>query len=63
MLLVMVGNTAHVLQVVGWFPTHPIRWLHIPYWLSSRFGVFATWEGLLQFAAGAFVIGSYFLAI
>ncbi len=62
-LLVMVGNTVHVLQVVGWLPTHPLRWLTIPYWLSLWFGVFATWEGLLlQFAAGAFVIGSYFLA-
>jgi len=62
-LLVMVGNTVHVLQVVGWLPTHPLRWLHIPYWLSLWFGVFATWEGLgLQFAAGAFVIGSYVVA-
>ena len=24
-LLVMVGNTVHVLQVVGWMPIHPIR--------------------------------------
>ncbi len=62
-LLVIVGNTVHVLQVVGWLPIHPIRSLQIPYWLSLWFGVFATWEGIaLQFAAGAFVIGSYFLA-
>jgi high-affinity iron transporter len=48
--------------MVGRLPTHSIRWLSIPYWLSLWFGVFATSEGLLQFAAGAFVIGSYFLA-
>lgn len=62
-LLVMVGNTAHVLQIVGWLPIHPIRWLVLPYWTGLWFGFFATWEGIgLQFAAGAFVIGSYFLA-
>ncbi|HEY0602484.1 MAG TPA: FTR1 family protein [Herpetosiphonaceae bacterium] len=62
-LLVMVGNTVHVLQIVGWLPIHPIRWLTLPYWTGLWFGVFATWEGIgLQFAAGAFVIGSYFLA-
>lgn len=62
-LLVMVGNTAHVLQIVGWLPIHPIRWLALPYWTGLWFGVFATWEGIgLQFAAGTFVIGSYFLA-
>lgn len=62
-LLVMVGNTAHVLQIVGWLPIHPIRWLVLPYWTGLWFGFFATWEGIgLQFAAGAFVIGSYVLA-
>ncbi len=61
--LVIVGNTLHVLQVVGWLLIYPIRWLSIPPWLGLWFGVFATWEGLLlQFATGAFVIGSYFLA-
>lgn len=62
-LLVMVGNTAHVLQLVGWMPIHPIRGLSFPYWAGLWFGVFPTWEGLgLQFAAAAFVIGSYVLA-
>ncbi len=31
-LLIMVGNTVHVLQVVGWLPIHPIRSLALPYW-------------------------------
>lgn len=62
-LLVMVGNTVHVLQVVGWLPTHPLRALQFPYWLGLWFGTFPTWEGLtLQTLAGAFVIGSYFTA-
>jgi high-affinity iron transporter len=64
-LLQMVGNTAHVLQVVGWLPTSPIRALTpwLPYWAGLWFGLYATWEGIaLQFAAGAFTIGSYVLA-
>jgi high-affinity iron transporter len=62
-LLIMVGNTAHVLQVVGWLPTHPLRFLELPYWTGLWFGLYATWEGLaLQAVAGVFVLGSYFLA-
>ncbi|MEZ4712059.1 MAG: FTR1 family protein [Caldilineaceae bacterium] len=62
-LLTMVGNTVHILQLVGWLPLHPIRWLALPYWLGLWFGVYSTWEGLtLQFVAAAFVIGSYYLA-
>jgi high-affinity iron transporter len=62
-LLIMVGNTVHVLQVVGWLPLHPIQGITLPYWLGMWLGVYATWEGvLLQFASGTFVIGSYFLA-
>jgi high-affinity iron transporter len=62
-LLIMVGNTTHILQVVGWLPIHPIRWLSLPYWAGLWFGLFATWEGLLlQAAAAAFVSGSYVLA-
>jgi high-affinity iron transporter len=62
-LLVMVGNTVHIMQVVGWLPLTPIRWLAFPYWFGVWFGTYPTVEGLaLQFAAGAFVIGSYFLA-
>jgi high-affinity iron transporter len=62
-LLVMVGNTAHVMQVVGWLPAHTVPGLELPYWVGMWFGVYPTWEGvLLQVAAGTFVIGSYFLA-
>ncbi|MEM8862113.1 MAG: FTR1 family protein, partial [Chloroflexota bacterium] len=62
-LLIMVGNTIHVMQRVGWMSVTPIRWLDIPYWMGLWFGLFPTWEGIgFQFAAGAFVIGSYYLA-
>jgi high-affinity iron transporter len=62
-LLTMVGNTVHVLQVIGWMPIHPIGQLTLPYWTGLWLGLFATWEGiLLQVAAAAFVIGSYMLA-
>lgn len=64
-LLQMVGNTVHVLQIVGWLPIHPIGWLTalLPYWAGMWFGLYGTWEGILfQFAAGAFTISSYFLA-
>lgn len=62
-LVIMVGNTVHVLQVVGWMPLHPLRSLSLPYWTGLWFGVYPTWEGLsLQVLAAAFVIGSYFLA-
>jgi high-affinity iron transporter len=62
-LLQMVGNTVHIMQVVGWMPIHPIRWLALPYWAGLWFGLFGTWEGVgLQVAAAVFVIGSYFLA-
>jgi high-affinity iron transporter len=62
-LLQMVGNTVHVMQVVGWLPLHPIRSLTLPYWSGMWFGLYATWEGLaLQLTAATFVIGSYVLA-
>ena len=62
-LLMMVGNTVHVLQVVGWLPIHPLGWVTFPYWSGMWLGLYATWEGIgLQVAAGTFVIGSYFLA-
>jgi high-affinity iron transporter len=63
-LLVMVGNTVHVLQVVGWMPIHPIHALiSLPYWTGLWLGLYATWEGIaLQVVAGVFVIGSYVLA-
>jgi high-affinity iron transporter len=62
-LLTMVGHTVHVMQSIGWLPITPISGLFIPYWMGQWFGLFATWQGvILQFAAAAFVIGSYFLA-
>jgi high-affinity iron transporter len=52
-----------VLQVVGWLPIHAIPGVSLPFWLGTWFGVFVTWEGIgLQVMAGAFVIGSYYLA-
>jgi high-affinity iron transporter len=62
-LLQMVGNTIHVMQVVGWMSISPIRWLDLPYWAGMWFGLYATWEGLgFQIGAAVFVIGSYLLA-
>lgn len=62
-LFTMVGNTIHVMQVVGWMPITPVSGLYLPYWLGRWFGVFATWQGLIaQVASAAFVLGSYFLA-
>lgn len=62
-LAVMVGNTVHVLQLVGWFPVHGLAGLELPSWLSLWLGVYPTWEGLAtQVLAVVLVIGSYFLS-
>jgi high-affinity iron transporter len=62
-LLTMVGNTVHVMQVVGWLPISPIIGLNLPLWMGQWLGLFATWQGIgLQIAAAVFVIGSYFWA-
>jgi high-affinity iron transporter len=62
-LLIMVGNTIHGMQAVGWMTITPIWGLTIPYWLGLWFGLFPTWESFgFQLAAAAFVIGSYYLA-
>jgi high-affinity iron transporter len=62
-LLMMVGTTTHVLQVIGWLPIHTIGWLPLPVWAGMWLGLYATWEGIgLQVLAAVFVIGSYFLA-
>ena len=59
----MVGNTTHVLQVVGWLPITPIDGLVLPHWTGIWIGVFATWQGvLLQAVALAVVIGSSYAA-
>jgi high-affinity iron transporter len=61
-LVVMVGQTARTMQGVGWLPITPIGG-EPPYWLGVWFGVYPTWETLgAQLIAGAFVIGSYFVA-
>ena len=46
-LVVMVGKTVQVCQVVGWLPVHPIGELRLPYWAGLWFGVFPTWEGVV----------------
>ena len=61
-LFVIVGNTVHILQVVGWMTIHPLP-IALPYWAGLWLGTFATWEGvLLQILAVSFVLGSYFIA-
>lgn len=61
-LLIMVGKTVHVLQLLGWMPAHLLDFT-FPYWAGMWFGLYATSEGLaLQAVAGAVVIGSYLLA-
>ncbi len=62
-LLVMVGHTVHVMQVVGWLSIHLVPSLTLPYWTGIWFGLYPTWEGIgLQAVAAIFVIGSYYLA-
>jgi high-affinity iron transporter len=62
-LVMMVGNTVHVMQVVGWMPINPIGNVIFPYWAGVWLGAFATWQGVvLQAVSVVFVIGSYFVA-
>ena len=62
-LLVMVGNTIHTMQAVGWLPISPVGSLSLPYWMGLWLGIFPTWETICgQSAAALFVTGSYFLA-
>ena len=62
-LIMLVGNTVRVMQVVAWLPVHPIEGVNFPYWWGQWFGVYPTWEGILaQVGAATFVIGSYYLA-
>ena len=62
-LLVMVGNTVRVMQVVGWLPVTPIEGVSFSYWWGQWLGVYPTWEGIFsQVGAAVFVIGSYYLA-
>ncbi len=61
-LFVMVGNTTHVLQLVGWFPVHALP-VSLPAQAGVWLGLYPSWEGvLLQVFAVVAVIGSYFLS-
>jgi high-affinity iron transporter len=62
-LLVMVGNTIHVMQVVGWMSITPLRFMNPPYWMGIWFGIYPTVETLAaQALAFVYVVGSYYLA-
>ncbi|MEO5951404.1 MAG: FTR1 family protein, partial [Chloroflexia bacterium] len=62
-LLIMVGNTTHIMQVVGWLPVHSLPGIELPFWVGTWLGTYPTWEGIiLQIASATFVIGSYYLA-
>jgi high-affinity iron transporter len=61
-LVVMTGGTALAFQDLGWIPHHDLPFT-VPGWLGSWFEIYGTWETIgAQAIAGAFVIGSYFLA-
>ncbi len=66
-LLVMVGENVLEMQQAQWISATAVAFrghtLVMPDWMNLWFGVFPTWESLASQAfAGAFVIGSYFLA-
>jgi high-affinity iron transporter len=61
-LVVMTGGTALAFQDLGWIPHHDTPFA-VPGWLGSWFEIDGTWETIgAQVIAGAFVVGSYFLA-
>src|SRR4051794_4114912 len=61
-LVVMIGGTALSFQDLGWLPRHPTP-LTVPAWMGAWFEMYSTWETLAaQALAGAFVVGSYYLA-
>lgn len=61
-LLVMVGEQVQEMQQAGWLPQHDLS-LPIPDWMGTWFAFFPNVEGIAaQLLAGAFVIGSYYLA-
>ncbi|MFN8662856.1 MAG: FTR1 family protein [Thermomicrobiales bacterium] len=63
-LVTMVGQTVHTLQLVGWLPISPIRGAETwPTWIGVWLGIHGTWQGIIaQLIAVVFVFGSYFLA-
>jgi high-affinity iron transporter len=61
-LVVMIGGTALTFQDLGWLPRHPTPFT-VPEWMGSWFEMYSSWETLgAQVLAGAFVVGSYYLA-
>jgi high-affinity iron transporter len=61
-LVVMIGGTALSFQDLGWLPRHETPFT-VPTWLGAWFEMYSTWETLgAQVLAGAFVVGSYYLA-
>src|SRR3954470_5616508 len=61
-LVVMIGGTALSFQDLGWLPRHPTPFT-VPAWMGAWFEMYSTWETLAaQVLAGAFVVGSYYLA-
>jgi high-affinity iron transporter len=61
-LMVMVGEQVDEMQQASWIGKTVLP-IHMPEWLNVWFGIFPTVQSLAaQAAAGAFVIGSYFLA-
>ena len=61
-LVVMIGGTALTFQDLGWLPRHETPFT-VPEWLGSWFEMYSYWETLgAQVLAGAFVVGSYYLA-
>jgi high-affinity iron transporter len=61
-LVVMVGEQVQEMQQAGWFGATPLG-VAFPGWLGTWFATFPNVEGVVaQGIAGAFVLGSYFLA-
>ncbi|MBK8295082.1 MAG: FTR1 family protein [Solirubrobacterales bacterium] len=61
-LVVMTGGTALTFTELGWLPSHPTPFT-VPAWMGSWFEIYGVWETLAaQVLAGAFVVGSYYLA-
>lgn len=61
-LVVMTGGTALTFTELGWLPSHPTPFT-VPGWMGSWFEIYGVWETLAaQVLAGAFVVGSYYLA-
>jgi high-affinity iron transporter len=61
-LVVMIGGTAMTFVDLGWLPRHETPFA-VPGWVSAWFEIYPYWETIAaQLVAGAFVIGSYYVA-